>query len=217
MLCLNLAVDDDEQSTRVVFVNARASAKNSCVSGRMPPSPWIDSTSTCADFIGELGPQIGNIIEANNSDTWNDRAEGLTVFGFVCCRNRAEGAAVETLLESQELRADGLPFAPQEARVRASKLQRSFPGFGAGVGEEDGDPVRHVLSDAVGQVRLSLVVKKEIRRMNQRAAFVSSDSFFNRRMPVAERVHAEAAEQVEIARSPCSSIRCSTFAANKKR
>jgi len=80
--------------------------------------------------------------------------------------------------------------------MSASNLQCAFPGFSSGIGEEDA-----VKAGTLGQTQcefsLALVIK-EVRCMNQRAA-LTSDGFFNGGMCVAERIDADAAEQVEIA------------------
>ena len=44
---------------------------------------------------------------------------------------------MEALLERKKLCADGLAFAAQQTCVGAGELQCAFPGFCAGIGEED--------------------------------------------------------------------------------
>ena len=149
-----------------------------------------------ADFIGELCAQIGNIVEADKLDAGNDGAERLAVFGFIGGGHGAEGAAVEALLQGEKLCADRLAFAAQQAGVGAGQLERAFPGFGAGVGEEDAVEAG-ALGEAQRQFRLALVIV-EVRGVDERAA-LASDGFFDGRMAVAERIDADAAEQIEIA------------------
>ena len=91
-----------------------------------------------------------------------------------------------------------LAFAAQQSGMRARQFQRAFPRFGAGVGKEDAIHAR-ALRQPQRQFRLSLVIE-EVRRVDQRSALVH-DGSLNRRMPVAQRIHADAAQQVEILRT----------------
>ncbi len=149
-----------------------------------------------ADFVGELGAQIGDIVEAHELDAGNDGREGLAVLGLVCGGHGAEGAAVKALLEGEKLGADVRAFAAQEAGVGARQLERALPGFGAGVGEE-GAVEAGALGEAQREFRLALVIE-EVRGVDQRAA-LAGDGLLNRGMVIAERVDADAAEQVEVA------------------
>ena len=92
-------------------------------------------------------------------------------------------------------------FAPSlrlQAGISARQLQRALPGFGAGVGEK-GAVEAGALGEAQREFRLTLVIV-EVRGVDERAA-LAGDGFFNRGMAVAERVDADAAEQVEILRT----------------
>ena len=80
----------------------------------------------------------------------------------------------------------------------ARQLQRAFPGFGAGVGEEDAVEAG-ALGEAQREFGLTLVIE-EVRGVDERAA-LAGDGFFDCRMAVAERVDADAAEQIEILRT----------------
>ena len=75
-----------------------------------------------ADFVGEFGAQIGNVVEADELDAGNDGAKGLAVLGLVGGGHGAEGAAVEALLEGEELGADLLP----SLRCRPAWARASF-------------------------------------------------------------------------------------------
>ena len=90
-----------------------------------------------ADVGGEFGAQIGDVVEADELDAGHDGREGLAVLRLVRGRDGAQGAAVEAVLEREELCADLLAFAAQQAGVGAGELQRGLPGFGAAVAEED--------------------------------------------------------------------------------
>ena len=80
--------------------------------------------------------------------------------------------------------------------MRAGQFERAFPGLGATIAKEDA-----VQAGALGklqrQLRLALV-KEEIRGVDELAA-LPDDGLFDGRMAVAERVNADAAQQVEIA------------------
>ena len=149
-----------------------------------------------ADFIGEFGAQIGDVVEADELNAGNDGAEWLAILGLVGRGHGAEGAAVEALLEGKKLRADVRAFAAQQAGIGARQLERALPGFGAGVGEEDAVEAG-ALGEAQRQFRLALVIE-EVRRVDERAA-LARNRVLDRRMVIAERVDADAAEQVEIA------------------
>ena len=131
-----------------------------------------------ADFVGELGAQIGDVVEADELDAGNDGRKGLAVLGLVGGGDGAEGAAVEALLEGEELGADLLAFAAQQAGVGARQLERALPGFGAGVGEEDAVEAG-ALGEAQRELGLALVVV-EVRGVDERAA-LRGDGLFDRR------------------------------------
>jgi len=90
-----------------------------------------------ADFIGKLCAQIGNVVEANELDAGNDGFERLAVLGLVGRGHRAVGSAMEALFKREKFGADLLPLAAQQAGMRTGQLERAFPCFGAGVGEEN--------------------------------------------------------------------------------
>jgi hypothetical protein len=69
-----------------------------------------------ADFVGEFGAQIGDVVEADELDAGNDGAEGLAVLGLVGGGDGAEGAAVKALLEGEKLCADDVAFAALAGR-----------------------------------------------------------------------------------------------------
>ena len=89
-----------------------------------------------------------------------------------------------------------LPSLRSRPGIRARQLQRSLPRFGAGVAEEDA-----VQAGDLGEAQRKLglaVVEEEIRDVQQLPALFA-DRLLDRRMPVAQRVDADAAQQVEIA------------------
>ena len=144
-----------------------------------------------ADFIGKLCAQIGDVVEADKLHARNHRPERFAVFRLVSCRNGAERAAVKALLKGKELGADVDAFAAQQAGVGTGQLHGAFPGFGAGVGEEDAVQAGS-LSEAQRQFGLPFVIE-EVRGVDERAALLCN-CFLDHRMSVTERVDADAAE-----------------------
>ena len=103
---------------------------------------------------------------------------------------------MKALFERKKLGADLFAFFAQDPGVRARQLERGLDGFAAGVAKigaiHAGDP-----RDAFGQAG-HLVVEVVVRRVDQRAALLS-DCLLNHLVAIAQRVDADAAEQIEIA------------------
>jgi hypothetical protein len=103
---------------------------------------------------------------------------------------------MEAVLESEELRAEGFALFPLKLRPGARELERSLIGLGAAVAEERAiHPCRFREPQSEG--RLSFVVV-EVRNVNQLATLLDN-GLLNRRMRIAQRIDADAAEQIEIA------------------
>src|SRR3989304_1198472 len=119
--------------------SARTRAKNSRLTGRMPPSPWMGST------------RMGRTVEAN----W--RARGGAACGGEAPRGRAGGGRrkgrallfpprrpqrrkrppVERILERENPPARLVAVGAVQARVGARELQGALDGLGAAVGGKD--------------------------------------------------------------------------------
>ena len=150
-----------------------------------------------ADLARKFGAQIGDIVEAHELDAGHDGAEGLAIFRLVGCGDGAKGTAVEALLEGEKLRADSsCPHcASRPACARASfsaPSQASVPVLAKKTRSRPVCSVRRSASSACPSW------KKRFETCDERAA-LTGDGFFNGRMLVAERVDADAAEQVEVA------------------
>src|SRR5579859_6942523 len=103
---------------------------------------------------------------------------------------------MKALIERKKLRADLLSFRTQQARMSARPLHRAFPNFSARARKESAIHPS-ALSQPQRKLRLARM-KEKIRSMKQRLA-LPSNRFFNRRMPIPQRVDADAAKQIEIA------------------
>ncbi len=82
--------------------------------------------------------------------------------------------------------------------MHARQFQRTLPGLGAGVGEEHAVKAG-VFGEAQSKLCLAAVIEK-VRGVDERAA-LAGDGLFNDRMAVAERIDADAAEQIKVLRT----------------
>src|ERR1035441_6860320 len=103
---------------------------------------------------------------------------------------------MKALFESEKLRADLLAFFAQNASVRARQLERALDGLAAGVAEIGAVHAGNA-RDALSQAG-HLVVEVVIRRVDQRTTLLG-DSLLNHLAAVAQRVDADAAQQIKIA------------------
>ena len=95
------------------------------------------------------------------------------------------------------------PVRNSASGIGARQLERAFPGLGAAVGEESAVHAGN-LRQALRQSPLILVVE-QVRHVNQQLGLLR-DRLGERRMRVAQRIHADPAQEVEILR-PLSSYR----------
>ena len=136
--------------------------------------------------------QRGDVVGRHELHARQQRLEIVPVLGLPGDRERAQRAAVEGVLQRDDLVLVGADLAA----VRADHLQRAFHGLGAGVGEEAAlEPAD--LGQPLGQRSLVLVVV-EVRRVDQQAGLLADD-LHDARMRVAERVDADAGDQVQVA------------------
>ncbi len=77
---------------------------------------------------------------------------------------------MKALLECEELCADVLTFAAQQAGMSAGELECAFPGFGASVGKEDAIEAG-ALGKAKRELGLTLVIE-EVGGMDELAALL---------------------------------------------
>ena len=122
--------------------------------------------------IGELGAQVGDVVEADELDAGHDGREGLAVLFFVGGGDGAHGAAVEAVFEGEEACADVRAFGAEEAGVGAGELERGLPGFGAAVAEEDAVEAAD-LGEAEGELG-GVLVEEEVRGVQQALALCSA-------------------------------------------
>ena len=146
--------------------SARAVRRNSARDGVDAAFALEDLDADAADVGGERGLECGDVVEGDELDVGHDGLEGLAVGGLVRGGDGAHGAAVEAVLEREELRADALAFGAEQAGVRAGELERGLPGFGAGVGEEDAVEAGD-LGEAEGELGGVRMVE-EVARVDER-------------------------------------------------
>src|ERR1041385_1294902 len=89
-----------------------------------------------------------------------------------------------------------MSVAVSDASVGARKFQRAFPGFGTAVAEERAVEAGD-LCELLSQLSLKFVIEK-VRGVDQPACLLV-EHLLNCRMRVPERIHANAAEEIEIA------------------
>ncbi len=96
-----------------------------------------DGAEFAAVAGGELLLEVVDVVEGDELDAGDQGIEGLAVLGFVGGRDRAHGAAMEAMLEREDLGSDGATLGAEEFGVDAGELERRLPGLGARVAEED--------------------------------------------------------------------------------
>ena len=69
-------------SAPVELARARASAKNSCDERANAAFALDGFNEDGADLVGELGAQIGNVVEADELDAGNDGRKGLAILSL---------------------------------------------------------------------------------------------------------------------------------------
>src|SRR6185503_5017275 len=122
--------------------------------------------------------------------------EGLAIFVLVRGGDGSHGASVEAVLKRKNFRAKRAAFRAEESGVRACDFQRGLNGLGSAVAEEGA-----VESGGSGEAQSEwglVLVKIEVRDVDELTALLR-DGVDDGGMPVAERVDADAAQQVEVA------------------
>ncbi len=100
---------------------------------------------------------------------------------------------MERVFERDDFCADGFAFRTKQASVRAGEFERSFPGFGAGVGEEDA-----VEASDFGEAERELygvLGVEEVRGVDELGG-LRGDGARDRGVVVAERADTDAGEQM---------------------
>ena len=103
--------------------SSRAAAKNSRRDGVDAAFALDGLDADGADVVGELGAEVGDVVEANELDAGHDGFEGLAILRLVRGGDGAHGAAVEAVFEGEELGAD---VAALRARSRPAWARASF-------------------------------------------------------------------------------------------
>src|SRR5579859_2350756 len=143
----------------------------------------------------KLAFQIGNIVELDKLHSGHNRRKRRAIFFFVSGGQRAKRPAVESMFQGQNPPLWLFAFSAIGLGVSARKFQRTFPGFSAAVGKECAVHAGN-LCQRCGQAALILVVK-EVRSMHQQLRLLRN-RLGQRRMRIAQRIHADAAEQIKV-------------------
>ena len=148
-----------------------------------------------ADAAIELALQIVDVVEANETDAGQQRRKGMAILRLSGGGQRSKGAAVEGIFESDNAPLGFVSVGIVDPREGTGQFQRAFPGLGAAIAEENFFQAGN-LDELLRQIGLELV-EKQVRDVNQLSR-LALQYRFDRGMSVAERVDAQAAEEVEI-------------------
>ena len=144
----------------------------------------------------KLALEIVNVVESDEPDSRHQRRERMPIFFLSSGGQRAKGAAVKRILQRQQTPLGFVAVAVLGAGKGAGHLERAFPGLGAAVAEESlvqaGDP-----GQPLRQLGLELV-EEQIRHVNQPARLPLQRGL-DHGMRVAQRVHPDPAQEIEIA------------------
>ena len=159
----------------------------------MPPSPWIGSMNTATTFLlrSATWRTACEVVERHAHEALHQRLEARLHLAAAGRRQRGERAAVEGLLHDDDRRLGDAAVVA----VLARDLDRRLVGFQPGVAEEHlvqaGD-----LGDAVG----GLLLQRDLEQVGavDDAADLLGERVHQARMIVAERVHGDAGERVQV-------------------
>ncbi len=160
----------------------------------MPPSAWIGSTITAQVLSVIAARARRDVAERQEAHRLDQRPEAGAVLRLAGHGERAHGAAVEAVLERDQLGA--LRARLGDHLIAARELQRGFVGLGAGVAKEDA-PLERAALERLGQTHLGLEII-EIRRVHQLAR-LRGDRVGQAGMTVPEHADGDARGHVEIA------------------
>ena len=132
------------------------------------------------------------VVGRDEPDPRQQRLEILPVPRLAGYREGTERAAVKRVLERHDVVLLGVDLPS----VRPDHLQRAFHGLGSGVAEE-GALETADLGQALGQRSLVLVVEV-VRGVDEQAGLLAEHPQ-DARVAVAQRVDADAGEQIEVA------------------
>src|SRR5215471_18996556 len=108
---------------------------------------------------------------------------------------RTEGAAVKRIVQRQDPPLGLVAIGILNAGKGTGELEGAFPGFGAAVAEEGAIEPRH-FRELFRELRLKLM-EEQVGNVDQ-AISLTFQRRLNRRMAIAEGIHADAAKKVEI-------------------
>jgi hypothetical protein len=132
-----------------------------------------------------------DVVAGNEVDAGEERLKIAAIFFLAGDGERTEGPSMKRIFEGDDFDFLGRDFAS----MRASHFERAFHGFGAGVGKENAIESAG-FGDALGEGSLIFVVV-EVGRVEDEAGLLAKD-FGEPGMGIAERVDADAGDQIEI-------------------
>src|SRR5437764_13264669 len=109
---------------------------------------------------------------------------------------RPKRPAMKRIVESKQTPLRLVPIAVVHAGIRSGELKRAFPCFRSAVAEKSAIKAGD-LRKLLRQLCLIFVIE-EVRSMNQLRCLMFQDSL-NRRVRMAQRIHANSTEEIEIA------------------
>src|SRR5262249_43344467 len=86
-----------------------------------------------ADGLVELALEIAHIVELHKLNSRHHRRERRAILFLVSSCERAKGAAMERVFESQDAPLGFFPFGAVDLRVGPSQLEGCLPGLRAAV------------------------------------------------------------------------------------
>src|SRR6185437_12234821 len=151
--------------------------------------------SNGADCRIKLLLQVSDVVELHKLHARENWSKGRAIFLFMGGRKRAKGAAMECMLQGKDAPLGFRICRSIRFRVGTSNFQCRFPCFSAAVGEKG--PV-HAGDLCQGSREFALIfVIKEIAGMDKQLRLLRNGPG-NCRVRVAQRIHADAAQEVEV-------------------
>src|SRR5207248_573181 len=148
-----------------------------------------------ADGIVELVLEIFHVIERDKLNSRQHRLVGLAVLRLSRGGERSVGAAMEGIFHGEYPPLGLRSFRKGLLGIGASDFERAFPRFGTAVRQEYAIETGNT-RQALGELHRELVVVK-IRGVNQLRGLLCNRLQY-RRVAIAQRIHSDSANEIEI-------------------